>query len=141
MAWTDAKYTWGVSFYDFLSYLKWEDYGRKSLARRAALGVQYSADNLVLLGSLEGKLSNSPETTYHLGLAKNWSCKATDKKQQNLIIRAGLFSKDFNGTENINYTLGSGYNYSMFRIDFALTNAGMRLKDSQYLFSVGVGIQ
>jgi hypothetical protein len=93
-----------------------------------------------------GKVSSSPATTYHFGLIKTWtwnSESATTSKtiEQNLVLRAGLFSKDFNGTENINYTLGSGYNYNMFRVDFALTNGGMRLKESQYLFSVGVGIQ
>ncbi len=145
-SWVEDKYTWGACLYDVLSRLWWENYDSKSLQRRAAIGFQYNVPNLALLASIQSKVSNSPETTYHFGLVRNFSWKresAENNKtiEQNLVIRTGLFSKDFNGTENINYTLGSGYNYNMFRVDFALTNVGMRLKDSQYLFSVGIGIQ
>lgn len=144
--WEEDNYIWGACVYDILSGLWWEDFGTKSLQRRAALGFQYNMENLALLASLQGKIASSPETTYHFGLVRNWTWKTESFRsgkhnEQNLVIRAGLFSKDFNGTQNINYTLGSGYNYNMFRIDFALTNAGMRLRDSRYLFSVGVGIQ
>jgi hypothetical protein len=140
LAWTSDKVTWGLCMYDILSRLWWEDYDSEALQRRAALGFQYSADNLNLMASVQGKMSNSPSTTYHLGLVKNWTWQTASKKQQNLLLRAGLFSRDFNGTDNIHFTLGSGYNYSMFRIDFALTNTGMQLRDSEYIFSVGVGI-
>jgi len=144
--WDEGNFTWGTCFYDLLSGLWWEDYGTKSLQRRAAFGFQYAADNLALMGSVQGRISSTPETTYHFGMVRNWTWK-TDadnngkSTEQNLIIRAGLFSKDFNGTQNISYTLGSGYNYNMFRVDFAMTNEGMMLRDSRYLFSVGVGIQ
>jgi len=144
--WQEEKVTWGFCAYDVFSRLWWESYDSKSLQRRAAMGIQYNMDKLALMGSVQGKIAKTSETTYHFGLVKNWTWKAggsTDSKsaEQNLIIRTGLFSKDFNGTKNINYTLGSGYNYNMFRVDFALTNDGMQLRDSQYLFSVGMGIQ
>jgi hypothetical protein len=146
LTWEEDKFTWGACFYDLFSYLWWEDYDSKQLQRRAAMGFQYNMENLALTGSVLGKISSSPATTYHLGLIKNWtwnngSTTTGRTTEQNLIVRAGLFSNDFNGTENINYTLGSGYNYNMFRVDFAMTNTGMRLSESQYLFSVGVGIQ
>lgn len=145
LTWTEDRMVWGACFYDVLSRLWWENYSFESLQRRAALGFQYQGDNYALLLSTQGKLSSSPETTYHLGFVKNWSWGGSSSSgktsDQNLVLRAGLYSKDFNGTGNINYTLGSGYNYNMFRIDFAMTNDGMQLRDSQYLFSVGVGIQ
>jgi hypothetical protein len=145
LTWTQNNFIWGACFYDLLSRLWWEDYSSKSLQKRAALGFQYLSDNLSLLASLQGKISSSPGTTYHFGLIKNWTWQAKTSSnqtvEQNLVIRAGLYSKDFNGTDNISYTLGSGYNYNMFRIDFAMTNTGMQLRDSQYLFSVGVGIK
>jgi len=142
------KYTVGFCVYDLYSRLWWENFDAKSLQRRTAIGFQYKVDdNFSLMASTQGKISKYPGTTYHFGLIKNWTWgsegNGMDKQEttQNLVVRAGLFSKDFNGTENINFTLGSGYNYNMFRVDFALTNNGMELKDSQYLFSVGLGIQ
>ncbi|TFG89330.1 MAG: hypothetical protein E4H16_03785, partial [Candidatus Atribacteria bacterium] len=127
LTWTEDKYVWGACFYDVLSRLWWENYDSKSLQRRAALGFQYNSESYALMASVLGKLSNSPETTYHFGMVKNWTWKSSAASgktvEQNLIVRAGLYSKDFNGTENISYTLGSGYNFNMFRIDFAMTNA------------------
>ncbi len=142
---TTGTSVWGVCFYDLYSKLLWENYPSRSLKRRAAFGYQFNGDGYSLLASLQGKLSSEPETTYHLGMVRIWNWTIEDafsknKTEQNLIFRLGFFSKDFNGVNNINYTLGSGYNLNMFRIDFALTNSGMKLKDSQYLFSVGVGI-
>lgn len=146
LTWAEDNYVWGACVYDLFSTLWWEDYNNKQLQRRAAIGFQYNAETFALLANVMGKVSSSPETTYHLGMIKNWTWKneaGMNNKvtEQNLIVRAGLFSKDFNGTQNINYTLGSGYNYNMFRVDFAMTNEGMRLRDSEFLFSVGVGIQ
>jgi hypothetical protein len=141
--WSEERVTWGACFYDLLSRMWWESYDSESLQRRGAMGFEYRGDTYSLLGGLQGKIASSPATTYHLGMIKHWNWKSGDRnsKDQSFVLRAGMFSKDFNGTENINYTLGSGYNLNMFRIDFALTNGGMRLKDSQYLFSVGVGIK
>lgn len=141
--WSEDRITWGACFYDLLSRMWWESYDSESLQRRAAMGFEYRGETYSLLGGLQGRISSSPATTYHLGMIKHWNWKTggRDGKDQSLVLRAGMFSKDFNGTQNINYTLGSGYNLNMFRIDFALTNGGMRLKDSQYLFSVGVGIK
>ncbi len=145
LTWTEENVKWGACVYDVLSYLRWEDYGSESLQRRAALGFQWSTDNLALLAGVQGKVSGKPGSTYHFGLARLWTWNSTagsgNPVQQNLIIRAGLFSDKFDGTDNISYTLGSGYNYNLFRFDFGLTNAGMRLRDSRYLFSVGIGIQ
>jgi hypothetical protein len=146
ITWQEQNFTWGACIYDLYSYLWWEDYDSKQLQRRAALGFQYNTESLALTANIMAKVASSPSTTYHFGLVKNWTwsnetAAPGGKTVQNIVLRAGLFSKDFNGTENINYTLGSGYNYNMFRVDFALTNGGMRLRDSQYLFSVGVGIQ
>ncbi|HOD18097.1 MAG TPA: hypothetical protein PKJ14_05585 [Candidatus Cloacimonadota bacterium] len=140
VTYTSGKYTFGSCVYDVLSRLWWEHYDSEDLQRRAAVGVQYSDGNLTLSGSLQGKLSQSTDTSYHLGLTRAWHWKSGKDKEQGLLVRAGLFSHDFNGTENINYTLGSGYNYNMFRFDFGLTNTGMRLKDSEFIFSLGIGI-
>jgi len=143
--WDEDRYKWGACLYDLYSKLWWEDYDSKSLKQRAALGFQYLGDNYSLMASLQGKIAKEAETTYHFGFVKNWSWKVTgaDSKEieQSIVLRSGLFSRDFDGTKNISYTLGSGYNYSMFRIDFAMTNEGMRLRDSKYLFSIGAGIQ
>jgi hypothetical protein len=145
LSYATENYIWGLCFYDLYSRLWWESYDAKSLTRRAAMGFQYKTKGLSLLASAEGKMAKESDTTYHFGLVKDWNfgTESTDpgtpKTSQDLIVRAGIFSHDFNGTDNINFTLGSGYNYNMFRIDFALTNTGMQLRDSEYLFSLGVG--
>jgi hypothetical protein len=51
-----------------------------------------------------------------------------------------MYSHDFSSTSAINYTFGSGYNYNILRFDFSLNNSGLKIKDSEYLFSLGVGL-
>ena len=138
-------FTWGASFYDLFSRLYWENYDSDQLDRRAAMGFEYKRNNLSLLAGLQGRIAKEAETTFHFGLVQDWnwegrSSLSDNPVTQNLILRLGMYSDKFNGTQNITYTLGSGYYYNLFRFDFALSNQGMRLKDSEYIFSLGVGL-
>jgi len=141
-----GDFIWAAAFYDLFSKLYWENYDAKSLQRRSAIGFEYHKGDLSLLAGTQYKIDKEPEPTFHFGMVQNWNWQSGSTSReaandQSLILRLGMYSKDFYGTGNINYTLGSGYYYNMFRFDFALTNQGMKLKDSEYLFSIGVGLQ
>lgn len=137
--------TIGLVAYDILSRLYWENYPSKSIQPRVAMGVQYGTENLLVTAGLQGKLSQSTDTTYHFGFQYLWDWDSSDSDtgedvNQGIVLRLGMYSHDFYGTSNIHYTFGTGYNYNVFRFDFSLNNKGMKLKDSEYLFSLGVGL-
>jgi hypothetical protein len=137
--------TFGLAGYDLFSRLYWENYDSVPIERRIAMGAQYNSENMTLSGGLQGKLSQATDTTYHLGFQYLWGWggknpRAGENAAQAIVLRLGTYSHDFYGTDNINFTLGTGYNYNVFRFDFSLNNQGMRLRDSEYLFSLGVGL-
>jgi len=138
-------FRFGVVAYDLFSRLYWENYSSKPIQQRVGLSAAYTDDNMLISVGLQGKMSKSTDTTYHLGFQNNWSWGASYNEagrpiQHSILLRLGLYSQDFYGTKNINFTMGSGYNYSIFRFDFSLNSAGMKLKESEYLFSLGVGL-
>lgn len=141
-----GNFTMGVMTYELFSRLYWENYSSKSLQRRVGASVQYADENLLLTAGLQGKTAKNPDTTYHFGLQNSWTWGGSGnsyQKQsddQGLVLRLGMYSRDFYGTKNINYTLGTGYNYSIFRFDVSMNNRGMKFSESEYLFSLGVGL-
>ncbi len=144
-AFEQGDFTWSGVVYDIFSQLYWENYDSVKLQRRSALGFEYNSGSLSLLAGVQNKIDKDPDTSYHLGLVQDWDWNTKSGMgkdiNQGFIIRMGMHSKNFHGTDNINYTLGSGYNYDLLRFDFALTNQGMQLRDSEFLFSIGVGLQ
>jgi hypothetical protein len=139
-----GDFTFGLAAYDVFSRLYWENYDSVAIQRRIALGAQYGNEYLTVSAGLQGKMSQSTDTTYHLGFQYLWDWNSTDSTgedvSQGITLRMGLYSHNFYGTENINYTMGGGYNYNIFRFDFSMNNKGMKLRDSEYLFSLGVGL-
>lgn len=140
-----GAFTYGVTAYDLFSRLYWENYDSKRITSRMAIGAQYGGETMILSAGVQGKLSKATDTTYHFGFQNAWDLGSSvslsgEQTTQSLILRLGLYSHDFYGTSNINYTFGTGYNYNIFRFDFSLNNQGMKLKDSEYLFSLGVGL-
>lgn len=140
-----GSFKFGLTGYDVFSRLYWENYASVPIQRRAALQAQYATDNLLLSAGVQGKLAKTTDSTIHLGFQYLWnweggSSPSGEPAQQGAVVRLGLYSHDFYGSDNINYTFGTGYNYNLFRFDFSLNNRGMRLKDSEYLFSLGVGL-
>ncbi len=134
--------TFGLAAYDVFSQLYWDNYDSVHLTRRMAFGAQYGSDALKLSAGLQGKLAKSTDTTYHFGFEHLWDYGGSGEGAlpQALALRLGLYSHDFYGAGNINYTFGAGYNYNIVRFDFSLNSKGMQLQDSEYLFSLGVGL-
>ncbi|MDZ4182400.1 MAG: hypothetical protein U1B83_05945 [Candidatus Cloacimonadaceae bacterium] len=141
---TEGDFTFGLTAYDLFSRLYWENYASKAIQRRIAFGVQYASGSSVLMGGVQGKTSKQTDTSIHFGFQNTWSWGRQniqgESTNQGLVLRLGLYSQDFYGTSNINYTLGSGYNYNVFRFDFSMNNRGMKLRESEYLFSLGIGL-
>ena len=136
----------GATIYDLFSRLYWENYDSKPIQRRIGMGMEYDNNNLKLLLGLQSKISKDPDTSYHLGLQYSWNWNSESfideqSTEQGMVIRTGMYSSDFYGTKNINYTLGTGYNYNLLRFDVSMSNQGMELKNSKYLFSIGVGFK
>nr|MDK2851335.1 hypothetical protein [Candidatus Cloacimonadota bacterium] len=134
---------YGIAAYDLLSRLWWENYDPVSIQRRIATGIQYGSGPSKVNFGMQGKIATKPETTYHVGYSysTNWNSQdfmAEDEIRQGLDTRIGLYSKDFYGADNINLTLGGGYYYQMFRFDFSLNSKGIKLADSEFLFSLGL---
>ena len=137
--------TYAATAYDLISRLWWENYNAVSIKRRMAMGMGWDSGSSHFIAGIQSRISSTPETTYHLGYGYTWDYgnKGSYNKnaaKQTLDLRTGVYSKDFYGTENINYTFGGGYNYKNIRFDFSLNNRGMKLADSEYLFALSLGI-
>ncbi|MDD4309438.1 MAG: hypothetical protein PHO32_03590 [Candidatus Cloacimonetes bacterium] len=137
--------TYAGTAYDIVSRMWWENYDAVSIKRRMALGMGWDSESSHFVLGVQSRISSNPETTYHLGYGYTWdfgtsSTTSETSTKQTMDIRAGVYSKNFYGTGNINYTLGGGYNYHNIRFDFSLNNTAMKLSDSEYLFSLGLGI-
>jgi hypothetical protein len=135
---------YGLTAYDVLSRLWWENYDAVSIQRRIATAVQYGSGASRTSFGIQSKISSDPQTTYHAGYSytMNWDSQdfnSDDKISQGMDLRLGFYSHDFYGADNVNLTLGSGYYYQMFRFDFSLNSKGLKLADSEFLFSLGLG--
>ncbi|MCB5286521.1 MAG: hypothetical protein LHW64_01805 [Candidatus Cloacimonetes bacterium] len=136
--------SYGLTLYDVLSRLWWENYDPVSIQRRIGTAVQYGSGASKTSFGIQSKISKKPETTYHVGYsyAQTWDSKdfsSDEDLQQGMDLRIGFYSHDFYGADNINLTLGGGYHYQMFRFDFSLNSRGLKLADSEFLFSMGIG--
>lgn len=135
---------YGISAYDLFSRMWWENYDSVSLQRRIAAGVQYGSGASKTSFGIQSKISSKPETTYHMGYsyAMNWDSNdfySDEQIRQGMDLRIGFYSDDFYGADNINLTLGGGYHYQVFRFDFSLNSKGLKIADSEFLFSLGMG--
>lgn len=144
LTYTRGDVVYGVTAYDVLSRLWWENYDSVSLERRFATAIQYGGGASKTSFGIQSKIASSPETTYHIGYtyAMNWDSQefmGDEEVNQGMDLRFGVYSHDFYGADNINLTLGSGYYYQMFRFDFSLNSRGLKLADSEFLFSLGLG--
>ncbi len=140
-----GDFRFGAVGYDLLSRLYWESYPSRSISPRLAFSSTYVNGNMSMSLGVMGKLRKQTDSTIHLGLQNNWNwgqSKTTSGAmvQHNIPLRIGLYSRDFYGTNNINFTFGSGYSYNMFLFDFSINSPGLKLRDSEYLFSIGVGL-
>jgi hypothetical protein len=140
-----GNFTFGMAGYDVFSRLYWENYSSKYIQPRVAIGAQYGTETMTVTAGFQGKVSKVADTTYHLGFQYLWGWDSEDTNtgedvNQGIVLRMGLYSHDFYGTDNINVTFGTGYNYNIFRFDFSLNNKGFRIRDSEYLFSLGLGL-
>lgn len=141
----EGDFRFGAVAYDLVSRLYWESYKSRSITPRVAFSTTYIKDNLSLNLGVQGKMKKQSDTTIHLGLQNNWNWGQNTTAsganiQHNIPLRVGIYSTDFNGTDRIHFTIGSGYRYSMFDFNFSINSRGLMLNQSEYLFSIGVGL-
>lgn len=144
MTYTQGDVVYGATAYDLFSKLWWENYPAKSIQRRVAIGTQYGSGKTKISMGIQSKVAKTPDTTYHFGYSNGFNWDSSDfgsdeTVKQGMDLRFGVYSKDFYGADNINFTLGGGYYYKLFRFDFSLNNSGLKLADSEYLFALGAG--
>lgn len=137
--------SFGISFYDVLSRMWWENYPSESIQRRVAAGAQYGTGSSKTYVGIQSKMAKKPDTTYHVGYSYGMETETSgngsdDSVTQGFDLRIGVYSHDFYGANNINLTLGGGYFYRVFRFDFSLNSKGLKLADSELLFSIGLGM-
>ena len=137
-------FVYALSAYDLLSGLYWENYPTKHIQRRIATGVQYGTGASKTTFGIQSKISKDPETTYHVGYSNglNWDSSGfmdDSTVEHGMDFRVGIYSRDFYGADNINFTVGGGYYYQMFRFDFSLNSQGLKMADSEFLFALGIG--
>lgn len=131
--------TYAACAYDLFSRLYWENYDSVSITRRMALGMGYDKNNSHFTAGIQNRIAKEAETSYHLGYGYQWDMGSSTQRQT-MDLRMGAYSHNFDGTDNINFTLGGGYYYKNFRFDFSLNSVGMKLADSEYLFALSLGI-
>lgn len=136
--------TFAITGYDLLSGLYWENYPNRSIQRRIASAAEYSSSSSKTSIGIQSKIAKSPETTYHLAYTNgvSWDAKSYAEAAnigQGIDFRVGMYSHDFYGADNINVTLGGGYYYQLFRFDFSVNTRGLKLSESELLFSLGMG--
>lgn len=137
--------SYGIAFYDVLSRMWWENYPSESIQRRVAAGAQYGTGASKTFVGIQSKIAKKPETTYHFGygygmVSESGGFGDAEPTKRGFDLRIGFYSHDFYGADNINLTLGGGYFYQVFRFDFSLNSKGLKLADSELLFSIGLGM-
>ena len=122
-----------------------KQYGKEKQKLRHMRVQGFEGTNSHYYAGIQSKLAKKPETTYHLGYGYRWnlnsgSNSSSNENSSSFDLRVGTYSHDFYGADNINFTLGAGYYYRNFHFDFSLNSTGMKLADSDYLFSISAGI-
>jgi len=130
----------GLAFYDILNGLFWQTENNKTLTRRGAFGVQVGQEDLKMLTGVMTTLEKEAITTYHIGVVKNVQLAGTASENQSLGFRAGAYSEKFDASDNIYYSVGSGYYYKTFRIDFSIVGPGLKPESCNYLVSVSLSM-
>ncbi len=132
--------SYGLAFYDILNGLFWQTESSKTLTRRGALGIQVGQEDIKILSGAMMTFEKDPITTYHLGIVKDVQVGGTPQEKQMLGFRAGVYSDNFSQQDKIYYSVGSGYYYKTFRIDFSIVGPNFKVEQCNYLISVSLSM-
>jgi hypothetical protein len=130
----------GLAFYDILNGLFWQTESNKTLTRRGAFGVQFGQEDLKILAGVMTTIESDPIKTYHFGIVKDVNVGGAKQDKQMIGFRAGAYSDKFSDSTKIFYSVGSGYYYKTFRIDFSIVGPGLKIEQCNYLFSVSLSM-
>lgn len=130
----------GLVFYDLLNGLFWQTESNKSLTRRSAFGIQFGQNDLKVTSGVMTTLEKNSTTTYHFGLAKDVSLGGSPINRQSVGLRLGAYSDKFSDQQHIFYSVGSGYYFKTFRIDFSIVGPGLKIEQCNYLISASLSM-
>ena len=130
----------GASFYDIVSKLYWEDNPNRVIQKRYGLGLGINGTNNNLNLSISGKINLSENPYYHFGYERKRNL--SNKKNTNTYIsfRSGCFSKDFQNSENIFFSIGTTFYYNFFKFDISLQNNEWNWNNTIIKSSITMGI-
>ncbi len=129
---------YGISFYDVISRLYWSGRSNDHLRKRYSAGIGYKNESSTFTMATQGRFRNQDYQTYHLGYS--YSLGFGKVYEQTLGFKTGMYSDDFKSMDDINYTFGLGYTVSMFTVNFSGISHGFVLNNTDYLFSVTLGM-
>jgi hypothetical protein len=129
---------YGVTIYDILSQLYWSGRDNDHLRKRYSAGMGYHVDNSTFTIATQGRFNQPDEQTYHMGWGYSYGISSS--YDQTVGFKTGMYSHDFDKMDNIFYTFGMGYTISMFTVNFSGISKGFTLNNTDYLFSVTVGM-
>lgn len=130
----------GLAFYDLLNGLYWQTESSKTLTRRCAIGIQVGGEDTKMLAGAMTTLESESTTTYHFGIVKDVALSDKVKEKQSISFRGGVYSENFDSSDNIIYSIGTGYYYKTFKIDFSLAGPGMDMSKSNYLLAISMSM-
>jgi hypothetical protein len=138
----DGAMTYGITVYDVLSHLYWEDSSNKNLTTRYSVGSSYSANNNTLSLSWLGKISsfNVKDYTLHGGYSLRYPDLRLASYSGDLLFRFGIYGDKFKKSEDTFLTWGMGLYLSSVRIDLSLINNDLSWKNNRYIVSISAGL-
>jgi len=110
------------------------------MQRRILASVQWGDDNNFITSGISSKFDFSSSSTYHIGLQQNVSLGMIRGEYQIVPFRAGVFSRSFDSFRNMGFSFGTGYQYSYFQIDAAISTEDTSWDKYYYIVSLSVSM-
>jgi hypothetical protein len=130
----------GLSAYDVLSTLYWDDHANARLTPRGAASVQFGTGNSAIVAGVQAKLYHIPQQTWHFGLTEKIITGGTKSNPQGWNLRAGVWSHDFKNSKTVFTSLGVGFQINAFHLDTSLVTNEMKIANARYLLSLSMGM-
>jgi len=131
---------YGLTLHDILSKIYWSGQSNKHFKRRFTLGMQLETENNVTMCAMNQHLDFKGDPTYHFGYGRSIQLGDPAVSTGSVLFRLGVYSTDFKSEENIFFSVGSGFYWKGFRIDFSITSNDWNIDNNKYIASIAFGI-
>ena len=134
------RMSYGLTIPNLLGKIYWKDNPDYTLQRRLHLAAQWGAGENYITGGLTRKFDFKSDNTYHLGFQQAISFGVFRGEYQFLPLRVGLFFEQFKNWQDVGYSIGSGYQYSIFQIDISYMMLNQEKKNHSLVAAISVGL-